>query len=89
MLSGMAMSFAGSSRPASGGDHEILHAIDGTRILFEAPRKEQQVWFVRRLGPDVNLGNIAPEEVLSLETVRVGLRADTAVAVPEESEPSL
>ncbi len=49
---------------------EILHAVDGSQIIFEAPRKEQQVWFVRRLGPDVNLGNIAPEEVLSLETVR-------------------
>src|SRR5471030_211564 len=56
---------------------EIVHAIPPEKILFEAPRKEQQVWFVRRLGPDVNLGNIAPEEVLSLETVRVGLRADT------------
>jgi phosphosulfolactate synthase len=61
---------------------EILHAIPGDRIIFEAPRKEQQVWFVRRLGPDVNLGNIVPEEVLSLETVRVGLRADT-IAAPE------
>jgi phosphosulfolactate synthase len=38
------------------------------------------VWFVRRFGPDVNLGNIIPEEVLSLETIRVGLRSDTAVA---------
>ena len=62
---------------------EILHAVPADRILFEAPRKEQQVWFVRRLGPDVNLGNIVPEEVLSLETVRLGLRADTAVAAPE------
>ncbi len=62
---------------------EILHAVPAEKILFEAPRKEQQVWFVRRLGPDVNLGNIVPEEVLSLETVRLGLRADTAVAAPE------
>ena len=62
---------------------EILHAIDAEKIIFEAPRKDQQVWFVRRLGPDANLGNIAPEEVLSLETVRLGLRADTAVASPE------
>jgi len=38
------------------------------------------VWFVRRFGSDVNLGNITPEEVLSLETIRVGLRSDTAVA---------
>jgi phosphosulfolactate synthase len=59
---------------------EIVHAIAADRILFEAPRKDQQVWFVRRLGPDVNLGNITPEEVLSLETIRVGLRSDTAVA---------
>ncbi|HWE09347.1 MAG TPA: phosphosulfolactate synthase [Solirubrobacteraceae bacterium] len=59
---------------------EIVHAIDADKILFEAPRKDQQVWFVRRLGPDVNLGNITPEEVLSLETIRVGLRSDTAVA---------
>jgi phosphosulfolactate synthase (CoM biosynthesis protein A) len=62
---------------------EILHAIPGDQIIFEAPRKDQQVWFVRRLGPDANLGNIAPEEVLSLETIRLGLRADTAVAAPE------
>jgi phosphosulfolactate synthase len=58
---------------------EIVHAIEPSRILFEAPRKDQQVWFVRRLGPDVNLGNITPEDVLSLETIRVGLRSDTAV----------
>jgi phosphosulfolactate synthase len=59
---------------------EIVHAIPAERILFEAPQKEQQVWFVRRFGPDVNLGNIAPVDVLSLETIRVGLRSDTAVA---------
>ncbi len=59
---------------------EIVHAVDADRILFEAPQKDQQVWFVRRLGPDVNLGNITPEDVLSLETIRVGLRSDTAVA---------
>jgi phosphosulfolactate synthase len=59
---------------------EIVHAIPPEKILFEAPRKDQQVWFVRRFGPDVNLGNIPPEDALSLETVRVGLRSDTAVA---------
>ena len=58
---------------------EIVHAIEAEKILFEAPRKDQQVWFIRRFGPDVNLGNIVPEEVLSLETMRVGLRSDTAV----------
>ncbi|HEY2006937.1 MAG TPA: phosphosulfolactate synthase [Solirubrobacteraceae bacterium] len=57
---------------------EIVHAVAPEKILFEAPRKDQQVWFIRRLGADVNLGNILPEEVLSLETMRVGLRSDTA-----------
>jgi len=63
---------------------EILHAVPAERVLFEAPLKDQQVWFVRRVGPDVNLGNISPEETLSLETIRVGLRADTAVAHPDD-----
>ena len=58
---------------------EIVHAIEPGKILFEAPRMDQQVWFIRRFGVDVNLGNIIPEEVLSLETMRVGLRSDTAV----------
>jgi phosphosulfolactate synthase len=56
---------------------EIVHEIDSRRIMFDAPRKHQQVWFVRRFGPDVNLGNIAPGDVLSLETLRLGLRSDT------------
>jgi phosphosulfolactate synthase len=57
---------------------EIAHAVPVDRLLFEAPRKDQQVWFVRRFGTEVNLGNIAPEDVLSLETIRLGLRSDTA-----------
>jgi phosphosulfolactate synthase len=48
------------------------------RVIFEAPRKAQQAWFVRHLGPDVNLGNVPVDEVLALETLRLGLRADTA-----------
>jgi phosphosulfolactate synthase len=63
---------------------EILHNVDAEKVLFEAPMKDQQVWFVRRIGPDVNLGNISPEEALSLETIRLGLRADTAVAHPDD-----
>jgi phosphosulfolactate synthase len=59
---------------------EIAHAVDPQLLLFEAPRKEQQVWFVRRFGVNVNLGNIPPEDVLSLETIRLGLRSDTAAA---------
>ncbi len=56
---------------------EIVHEIDPRQIMFDAPVKHQQVWFVRRFGPDVNLSNIAPGDVLSLETLRLGLRSDT------------
>lgn len=59
---------------------EIAHAVAPQRIIFEAPRKDQQVWFVRRFGAEVNLGNVAPEDVISLETIRRGLRSDTAMA---------
>ncbi len=47
------------------------------RVVFEAPRKDQQAWFIRRFGSEVNLANIAVAEVLGLETLRLGLRADT------------
>ncbi len=56
---------------------EIAHAIDPGRLVFEAPRKDQQVHLLKRFGPDVNLGNIAPGDVLALETMRLGLRSDT------------
>lgn len=56
---------------------EIANAIDTDRLIFEAPQKEQQVWFLRTFGLDVNLGNIQPGEVISLETLRRGLRSDT------------
>jgi phosphosulfolactate synthase len=56
---------------------EIAHEVDPGSLVFEAPRKDQQVWFLRRFGPEVNLGNIPPDDVLSLETLRLGLRSDT------------
>jgi phosphosulfolactate synthase len=56
---------------------EIVHEIDPATILFDAPRKDQQVWFVRRFGPEVNLSNVPVGEVLALETLRLGLRSDT------------
>lgn len=56
---------------------EIVHGIDPAQIMFDAPRKDQQVWFVRRFGPQVNLSNIPVGEVLALETLRLGLRSDT------------
>lgn len=56
---------------------EIAHAIDPERLIFEAPLRSQQVWLLKRFGTDCNLGNIVPGDVLSLETLRLGLRADT------------
>jgi phosphosulfolactate synthase len=56
---------------------EIAHAIDPGRLIFEAPLREQQVWLLQRFGTDCNLGNIAADDVLSLETLRLGLRSDT------------
>ena len=47
------------------------------RIIFEAPTKAQQAWFIERLGAEANIGNVAPEDVIGLETLRRGLRADT------------
>jgi phosphosulfolactate synthase len=49
-------------------------------LVFEAPRESQQTWFVRRFGPDVNLANVHPADVLGLETLRLSLRADTYAA---------
>lgn len=56
---------------------EILTQIPYENIIFEAPQKAQQVWFIKLLGANVNLGNIAPAEVIPLETIRIGLRGDT------------
>jgi phosphosulfolactate synthase len=61
----------------------VVDAIGVDRVVFEAPRKEQQAWLIRSFGPDVSLGNIAPAEVLGLEALRLGLRADTFDAVRE------
>jgi phosphosulfolactate synthase len=62
---------------------EIAHAVDPESMVFEAPQKDQQVWFLRRFGPEVNLGNIAASDVLSLETLRLGLRSETVDIEPE------
>lgn len=55
----------------------IVHDINLDDVLWEAPLKEQQAWFIKMFGANVNLGNIAPTEVIALETLRVGLRGDT------------
>jgi phosphosulfolactate synthase len=56
---------------------EIEHSIDFQDLIWEAPTKESQAWFIRHFGGEVNLGNIPPDEVIALETLRLGLRADT------------
>jgi phosphosulfolactate synthase len=56
---------------------EIAHEVDVDDLIFEAPAKSAQAWFVKHFGPGVNLGNIPPDEVIPLETLRLGLRADT------------
>ena len=56
---------------------EIADAVGVEHVIFEAPSKAAQAWFVRQFGPEVNLGNIPPEEVIPLETLRLGLRGDT------------
>jgi phosphosulfolactate synthase len=78
---GRASGDAGMYRPdgeaRTGLIDEIVHRIDFHRLIFEAPKRHQQVWFIEHFGSDVNLGNIAPDDVIPLETLRLGLRADT------------
>ncbi len=67
---------------------EIAHEIDISSLIFEAPSKASQAWFVKHYGPGVNLGNIPPEEVIPLETLRLGLRGDTLKEVLLGGEPA-
>ena len=55
----------------------ILNNFDGSKILWEAPNKDQQVFFILKLGNTVNLGNVSSDDITSLETLRRGLRGDT------------
>jgi phosphosulfolactate synthase len=57
--------------------HKILNKVPGEKIMWEAPIKAQQAWFIQLLGENVNLGNIAPNDIIPLETLRLGLRGDT------------
>ena len=57
--------------------NKIISKIDPINILWESPSKKQQTWFVNLFKQNVNLGNIAPNDVLPLETLRLGLRGDT------------
>lgn len=69
--------FRSSGEVRQGLVQEILTQIPSEKILWEAPQKSQQVWFIKLLGSNVNLGNIAPNEIIPLETIRLGLRGDT------------
>ena len=66
---------------------EIEHSISFHDLIWETPTKSSQAWFVRHFGPEVNLGNIPPDEVIALETLRLGLRADTLKEVLLGSQP--
>ncbi len=69
--------FRSTGEVRSGLVEEILTKIPSEKIIWEAPLKAQQVWFIKLLGTNVNLGNIAPQEAIPLETIRLGLRGDT------------
>ena len=66
---------------------EIAHGAAIEDVLFEAPTKSSQAWFVKHFGPNVNLGNIPPDEVIPLETLRLGLRGDTLREVLLAEQP--
>ncbi len=79
--------FRSTGEVRSGLVEEILTKIPSDKIIWEAPIKAQQVWFIKLLGTNVNLGNIAPNEVIPLETIRLGLRGDTFMDfLPEDKK---
>jgi phosphosulfolactate synthase len=69
--------YRGSGEVREGLVQEILTQIPEEKIIWEAPQKDQQLYFIELVGANVNLGNIAPNEVIPLETMRLGLRGDT------------
>ena len=69
--------FRGTGEVRSGLVAEIIRKIPQADFIWEAPKKEQQVWFIQLYGSNVNLGNIAPNEIIPLETLRMGLRGDS------------
>ena len=69
--------YRGSGEVREGLVQEILTKIPAEKILWEAPQKAQQLYFLELIGCNVNLGNIAPSEVIPLEAMRIGLRGDT------------
>jgi phosphosulfolactate synthase len=85
---GTAGIFRPSGEMRTGLVDEIAHSIDFHDLVWEAPTKASQAWFIKHFGPDVNLGNIPPDEVIPLETLRLGLRGDTLKEVLLGGEPA-
>jgi phosphosulfolactate synthase len=69
--------YRGTGEVREGLVQEILTQIPAEKILWEAPQKSQQLYFIELVGANVNLGNIAPNEMIALEAMRIGLRGDT------------
>ena len=78
--------FRGTGEVRSGLVAEIIRKIPQDKIIWEAPLKSQQVWFIKLYGANVNLGNIAPNELLALETLRLGLRGDSFFFFMQDSQ---
>jgi phosphosulfolactate synthase len=81
LAEGRASGTAGIYDPSGAVREDLVAALVSVAgpdfLVFEAPREQQQAWFVRRFGPDVNLANVPPADALGLETLRLSLRADT------------
>lgn len=80
-----------AGQPDPGLIEEVTKRMPVDRVLFETPRKDQQAWFIRELGSNANLGNIPPADILNLETLRTGLRADTVgllESAPDQHPPT-
>jgi phosphosulfolactate synthase len=85
---GTAGIFRPSGEMRTGLVDEIAHSIDFHDLVWEAPTKASQAWFIKQFGPEVNLGNIPPDEVIPLETLRLGLRGDTLKEVLLRGQPA-
>ncbi len=75
--SGDAGMYRPDGEPRTGLIDEIVHEVEPAKLIFEAPQRHQQVWLIEHFGSEVNLGNVLAHDVIALETLRLGLRADT------------
>ena len=92
LAEGRASGTVGIYEPSGAVREDVVSALVSVAgpdfLVFEAPREQQQAWFVRTFGPDVNLANVSPADVLGLETLRLSLRADTYGAWTPGSLPA-